>query len=522
MRMRKNIPSIFNDVIGPVMRGPSSSHCAAAVRIGRMTRDLAAGELRSVLVELDPKGSLATTYESQGSAMGLYAGLLGWDTTDTRLPDSRAHLEAAGVTIETTITPLASSHPNTYALTLSTDTEQLKLVAISTGGGAVEIIEVDGARVSMRGDCYEALVITSKAGADRERVRTKLQADEVLQIAVDGGVLWSIKSERALFHNDVLEAFDGLDVRSVRQCEPVMPVLTTARSKAPFRNSSGMLAYNENRSLRLWELAALYEAERGGITQEEVLARMREIVEVIRRAISAGIAGTEYGDRILHGQTEKFNDALKHGRLLDGGVTNTITLYANALMEAKSAMEVIVAAPTAGACAGLPASVVAAAEALGKDDEDIAKALLSAGLIGIFILDQSTFAAEECGCQAECGAGSGMAAAAITELAGGTVEQSLAAASLALQNIFGMVCDPVANRVEVPCLGKNILEGVNAFTCANMALAGLEQVIPLDEVIGAMDAAGRSLPMELRCTGLGGLSLTATSKKIASRLRRER
>jgi L-serine dehydratase len=113
-----------------------------------------------------------------------------------------------------------------------------------------------------------------------------------------------------------------------------------------------------------------------------------------------------------------------------------------------------------------------------------------------------------------------MAAAALVTLGGGTTRQAIDAASMALQNVFGMVCDPVANRVEVPCLGKNVLAASNALACANMALAGFDAVISLDEVIDAMDEVGRSLPHELRCTALGGLSTTKTSKEIAARLNR--
>jgi len=148
------------------------------------------------------------------------------------------------------------------------------------------------------------------------------------------------------------------------------------------------------------------------------------------------------------------------------------------------------------------------------------KAMLAAGLIGVFIAAHATFAAEVGGCQAECGAGSGMAAAALVTLAKGATRQAIAAASIALQNMLGMICDPVANRVEVPCLGKNVMAASNALACANMALADFDPVIPLDEVIDTMDEVGRSIPRELRCTALGGLSLTRTSKEIERRLNR--
>jgi L-serine dehydratase len=185
----------------------------------------------------------------------------------------------------------------------------------------------------------------------------------------------------------------------------------------------------------------------------------------------------------------------------------------------KSAMGVIVAAPTAGACAGLPGAVIGAAGSMGLPLEAMAQAMLAAGMIGVFIAAHATFAAEVGGCQAECGAGSGMAAAALVTLAGGTAKQAIDAASIALQNTLGMVCDPVANRVEVPCLGKNVLAASNALACANMALADYDAVIPLDEVIDTMDQVGKSLPHTLRCTALGGLSVTPTSKAIEVRLK---
>jgi L-serine dehydratase len=146
------------------------------------------------------------------------------------------------------------------------------------------------------------------------------------------------------------------------------------------------------------------------------------------------------------------------------------------------------------------------------------RALLAAGMIGVFISAHATFAAELCGCLAECGSGSGMAAAALVALAGGSARQAVDAASMAIQNVLGMICDPVANRVEVPCLGRNVLAASNALACANMTLAGYDAVIPLDEVIETMGRVGKSLPMELRCTALGGLSITPTSKAIEKTL----
>src|SRR5512147_3336463 len=152
--MSSTLPvSIFNDVIGPVMRGPSSSHCAAALRIGRLARDLMDGEIQDVLIEFDRNGSLPTTHESQGSDMGLFGGLFGWDAADERLPGSPQALRDAGVQVRIAIVDAGDEHPNTYRLTLRNGREQHSLRAISTGGGMMEVINVDGFNVSLSGDC---------------------------------------------------------------------------------------------------------------------------------------------------------------------------------------------------------------------------------------------------------------------------------------------------------------------------------------------------------------------------------
>jgi len=182
-------------------------------------------------------------------------------------------------------------------------------------------------------------------------------------------------------------------------------------------------------------------------------------------------------------------------------------------------MGVIVAAPTAGSCGTFPGAVLGMADSLNLLKKDVVNALLTGSLVGIFIAGASTFSAEIGGCQAECGSGAGMAAAALVRLMGGSLEQSMAAASMALQNSLGMICDPIAARVEAPCLGKNVSAAANALTCANMVMAAYDPLIPLDEVIETMDRVGRSLPHELRCTALGGLAITPTARELEKRLK---
>lgn len=514
----KNIPSIFNDVIGPVMRGPSSSHCAAAVRIGRLARDLMGAEITDVLIEFDSCGSLASTHTSHGSDMGLFGGFLGWDATDERLVDSARALQEAGISVQIEIKDLGDPHPSTYQMTLRNAEEEHHMVALSTGGGMIEVIEIDGLPLSILGDYYETLLFLDAGGEALVKFfRQSITADGIHLHKSANLQILQIKSHHFLGDETLASLNMRYAIRNIKRLVPVLPVLSHKELQIPFITSKAMLDYNKQQNLALWELALHYESARGNISHEQVFEQMKELVAIMQDSIQRGVAGTQYADRILGYQSGAFREKMEKGGLLDGGMLNRMILYTSAMMEVKSSMGVIVAAPTAGSCGGLPGAVIGAAGEMGLSVDEMAKAMLAAGMIGVFIAAHATFAAEVGGCQAETGAGSGMAAAALVNLAGGSAQQAVVAASMALQNIFGLVCDPIANRVEAPCLGRNVMAASNALACANMALAGYDPVIPLDETIQAMDAVGKSLPYELRCTALGGLSVTPTSKAIEKR-----
>jgi L-serine dehydratase len=514
-------PSIFNDVIGPVMRGPSSSHCTAALRIGRIARDLMDSRIEEVFIAFDSRGSLATTHESQGSDMGLFGGLLGWEAADERLAESARAIQEAGIRVRIEIKDFGAKHPSLYKLTLKNSTEQHTMTAISTGGGMIEIVEIDSVKVSMAGDYYETLIyLDVEDGEVLDYLRKNIDADEILLVSSTDVRIIEIKAQKFLEEKIISALYAQFNIKHLKTISPVLPVLSHQRSTVPFITCEGMLEYNAGQHLELWELAVHYESARGNLSHAQVRLRMEEIVRIMQKSILAGITGTNYDDRILGYQSGLFKKRMANQQLLDGGILNQMILFITSMMEIKSSMGVIVAAPTAGSCGGLPGACIGAAIAMGLSVDEMTQAMLAAGMIGVFIAAHATFAAEVGGCQAECGSGSGMASAALVTLAKGTVKQAVDAASMALQNIMGMVCDPVANRVEVPCLGKNVLAASNALACANMALANYDVVIPLDEVIEAMDLVGKSLPQELRCTGLGGLSITKTSQKIKKSLKR--
>ncbi|TFH35989.1 MAG: serine dehydratase [Bacteroidia bacterium] len=407
------------------------------------------------IFRFDPSGSLATTYRGQGSAMGLAAGLLGMAVIDSELVNSEKEAARRGLVIEYIIEPFNATHPNTYRSVITGKSGQtVEFTALSTGGGIIRLTELNG----------EIIV-------------------------------------------------DDLDYIG-----PLMPVSVIRNAQLPFNNFAGFGSLIESGSMSLSDIARDYESSIGNITEKDVNDLALFHYRIMKDAITSGLSGTEFSDRILHRQSNLIGIASANSKLIPSELTNDIIASITAIMETKSSMGVIVAAPTAGSCGTLGGTLIPVVRLMNRSESQARDAILAAGLVGILIEMGAGFAAEEGGCQYECGSASGMTAAALVEIAGGTGRQAIAAASIALQNTLGMICDPVANRVEVPCLGKNIMAGLNALAAANMALAGYDHVIPLEEVIGAMKEVASSMDHRLRCTCKGGLSITATAVKIAGRL----
>lgn len=521
--MEKLPSSIFNDVIGPVMRGPSSSHVAGASRIANIVRQSLNGIVKSAVVDFDVNGSLAESHDGHGTDMGFISGLLGMPVTDPNVIRYFELAKEAGLNVEFRILDYGALHPNNYRMTVFGINDYFhEWEAISVGGGMVEMQKYDGFNVSIAGDFHELLVTIDSSETSQENI-----AEIVMEKFPDFDFINTDKiGDRGLIELKFAEMPNMSKVEELRgdksvidivYIEPILPTHSSRDASVPFNSASELLALSKKEKRELWEFAALYESKRGNTSEEVVFSKMYDLVRIMENSIEEGLRGTEFKDRILGQQAFKIDEGVKNGRLAPCGLLNTVIKFITAIMEVKSSMGVIVAAPTAGSCGCLPGTVIGVGKSMEMSTEEITKGMLAAGIIGIFIADTATFAAEVAGCQVECGAGSGMAAAGVAQMLGGTVEQCLDAASMALQNITGLACDPVANRVEVPCLGKNVMGGSNAVSSANMALAGYDKVIPLDQTIQAMCDIGKKLPLELRCT-FGGLGKTEASMTIRKKL----
>lgn len=521
--MGKQAPSIFNDVLGPVMRGPSSSHAAGGFRIAKLVSDAVNGSIKSVLVEFDINGSLAESHDGHGTDMGFACGILDIPLTDSRIDKFWDLIHESGIQLEYRVSDYGAEHPNYYKITVETkENQKVRVDAISTGGGMIEILAINRYPVTIEGDYYEYCFIISQDEGSNEEIEdfVKMTFPNLECVLIsEKGSRYCIECKLSAPVSAEEKALIEQKYHVIGGCTfaPVLPTKSTYSCQVPFRTAEEMAEYNADKNLELWELAALYESIRGNTTKEAVIDQMGEIVDIMYQAVENGLAGTQYRDRILHSQAYRLSMDENKNRLVPGDVMNTVIQYITAVMETKSSMGVFVAAPTAGSCGCLPGTILGLMDALGRSREDAVKGMLAAGLIGVFFAEQATFAAEVGGCQVECGAGSGMAAAGVAQMMGGNAQECIDAASVALQGVTGLACDPVANRVEVPCLNKNVMGGTNALGSANMVLAGFDRVIPLDETIKAMYDIGLKLPLELRCT-YGGLGKTKTSNAIRKKL----
>jgi L-serine dehydratase len=515
----KKLPDIFNDIIGPVMRGPSSSHTAASWRIARTAMDILNEPLEKAIIEFADDGAWAPNYREQGTCMGIDGGLLELDITDEKMKDTDGVALQKGISIDYQVSSFKTNHANTVRLTLwGTSQKKVQIVAISTGGGAFEIQSLNGFDVKLNGDLYEIIFFTHGKEAISAELKKSVPAEVEIHVQQkEEVILYEYKSPLP-FSSELIALLKNYpELNDIALVNPILPIISGRQTALPFDSIESLLNYAEETGLDLGELGLIYEKHCSGLPEPELNEKMATIVQIIHKSIETGLAGTHYEDRILQQQSHLIKKAENEGKLKDS-IVNRIIANVSALMESKSAMEVVVAVPTAGSCGTVGGALCAVAQNINASNQDLVKAYFAAGLVGAYFAQGPGFSAEEHGCQVECGAASGMAAAGLVQLMGGTAKQAVGAASMAIQNMIGLVCDPVADRVEVPCLGKNISAAVNAHASAIMSVAGFDAVIPLNEVIQTVSRVSKSMPTCVKCTGLGGLAITKAAIQLKNKL----
>ena len=278
-----------------------------------------------------------------------------------------------------------------------------------------------------------------------------------------------------------------------------------------------MVCEAEDKGLTLIDFLLERSAAQLETDKQSVLERMERMFRVMEESVAFGMTGVKSNSGLTGGSAKKLKEYIETQQSktqpgLLGPVVGTAVMYALAAAEANAAMGRIVAAPTAGASGILPGVLLALKEKCQVSREKLVEGLVVAGVIGEVIANRASIAGATGGCQAECGSGAAMAAGAVVYVFGGTGKQIGDAVSIVFKNMLGLVCDPVAGLVEVPCIKRNAGSVVQCFLAAELALAGVGSFIPADEAIDAMDKVGRSLPRGLRETAEGGLAMTPTAR----------
>lgn len=276
-----------------------------------------------------------------------------------------------------------------------------------------------------------------------------------------------------------------------------------------------------SRSIPFWRVVLETDMEERQVTEEQSMEKMRAAWHAMLESAVSYQGDQRSRSGLVGGDGARMRRYAASGTTYSGPYVQEVIATALSVGESNACMRKIVAAPTAGACGVLPAVLVPLYQAGRATEEEILQALYTASGIGAVVSFRACIAGASGGCQAEIGTASAMAAGALTSLRGGDPQQIGHAAAMALKNLMGLVCDPVAGLVEVPCVKRNVVGSVNAVSCADMALAGVESRIPVDEVIDCMGGVGRRMPMEMRETALGGLAATPTGKAVKERMEQQ-
>ena len=276
-----------------------------------------------------------------------------------------------------------------------------------------------------------------------------------------------------------------------------------------FKNGKELLELCESYGLPISQVMKQRECELGETSEEAVETRMKRALEIMKESAHTPLTMPKKSmGGLIGGEAKLIHEHCLAGKSMAGSVLSRAIAFSMAVLEVNSSMGLIVAAPTAGSSGIVPGLLLALQEEYGLPDSQILDALFNAGAIGYLAMRNATVAGAVGGCQAEVGVASAMAASAAVELMGGTPSQCLDAASTVLMNMLGLVCDPIGGLVECPCQGRNAAGAANALTAAEIALSGIRQLIPFDEMLDAMYAVGRRLPQELRETAMGGCAVT--------------
>jgi L-serine dehydratase len=464
-------------------------------------------------IELRFYGALAHTYKGHLSDSAIVGGVIGLKEDSPDLGNAYKLAAAKGIPVNIVLDPFSEKNPNTVDMRLTKDGKVLKVVGISVGGGEIRMTEFDDFPLCLYGN-EDALVIETAT----EVSFAEVLGDQLLNIRCD------TVCDKVLYTSMLRTSATREQVQNIAALPGVLrtfPLSTIYDYKLvdaePFvADIEGLLGLCRERAVSIPEMAVAFEEKRSGLSRAGVLRLAANIWDTMIAAVNESIKGN---NRLIAGfmpgdDGAKIMRLVEEGRNVSGRTMGTAVARAIAVMEYNGCMGCVAAAPTAGACGVMPGALMTVAENLKSSPEEVHQALLAGAMMGVLVAMRAPVSGALGGCQSEIGVASAMTAASLVQLAGGSPEDVAHGTALALKNILGLICDPVAGPVEIPCIKRNAIGVGNAMAAADMALAGVRSIIPPDEVIDALINTQQLLPRELRGTLSGGLASTKTAHRL--------
>ena len=505
--------SLF-EVVGPIMMGPSSSATAGMARVGVCANRFLTEEITSIDLKFTPR--LAIKYAGNRSHLAIIGGVLGMAEYDPKIMKSLEIAKEKGIRVTTSVfKEPAPDHMLTVQVTMGLKSGgKTSVTAVSVGGGSVKTIGVEQFTVDLSGT--EGYLFLWAEGDIGGAVKAAFPGATVSFDEKNGKFLYymSVAPKNAETLKQKAKAIPG--VTRVHTTLPVIP-LGYVPHEPMFTSYAELEALCDKTGKTIPEIALEYEAARSGRTKEDIWAQMAEQLRVMKKAKEETLTkqltplfGFESGN-----DCKKLMAAYQAGKTVGGSVLPYAVAIAIGTMEYSCCQEgCIVAVPTGGSSGILPGAILPVAEERGLSDEKLIEAMFVAAVMGaVMYYLGSTFSGSAGGCQAEVGVSSGMAAGALTYLAGGTTHQIIQACTIGIKNIVGLICDPFG-CTEVPCIKRNGIGVANAFASADMAIAGIDSYIPPDQVMEGFIKTQKILPVEMRG---GGCGVTGTAKADEAR-----
>ncbi len=503
------IASILNNVIGPVMPGSSSSHTAGPYHIAKMCRSMM-GELPTeISFTFEPASSIAEVYHEQASDLALIMGALDLPLTDPDFKKAIERFPSFGVDIKFIVKSFPEScHPNSIKIDAKLkDGSTFSAVADSIGGGAVLFRWLNNWEVEMTGDAYYLFVeIPTERMLPIKKLLEKLGS---LSVSEKKGNTMFLLSSSAPIDPEVIKSIKS--EASLLKFHSAIPVFFPLRGERIFKSGEEMVKYAEEKGISLGEAALEFESALLCMPKEALNDEMDRRLQVMIDSVALGLSEDSPQMFLLNPSAKKIMDAEREGRLALGGIHTRAAARAMAAMQVNSGQGIVCAAPTGGSAGVIPGVMVTLLEDMEKSRKDVVRSMWAAGAIGWVLATRGTFAAEVCGCQVEIGAAGAMGAGAVVEVAGGSARQAADAAAIMFQNAMGLVCDLVQAIVEIPCHTRNGSFASQAFICADMILGGYYNPVNIDDTVDAVYSTGKMLPLEFRCTSLGGMAITPSA-----------